>query len=64
MKVPLNELLTKAELEELTEEEMENLSYQQLRELQGNPEMLKDQVRKARTKTSMETLLGDQFLIK
>jgi hypothetical protein len=64
MKQPLDELLTKAELEELTENELENLSYNQLREMQNNPELLKEQVRKSRTKTSIETLLGDQFLIK
>ena len=63
-KQPMNELLTKAELEEMTEEELEQLSYHQLRELQNNPELLKEQVRKSRTKTSMEHLLGDQFLMK
>ena len=64
IKQPLNELLTKAELEDLTEEELENLSYQKLREMQANPEMLKEMVRKTRTKTSMEDLMGDQFLLK
>ena len=64
MKQPLNELLTKAELEDLTEEELENLSYQKLREMQANPELMKEQIRKSRTQNSMESLLGDQFLMK